>query len=429
MPNSRDLPVKWSRNLTIYEVNLRQYTASGTFREFATHLPRLQKLGVGILWFMPIQPAGIEKRKGTRGSYYCISDYMSVDPAYGTLGEFKELVSAIHQMGMHVILDWVAIHTSWDHQLTKTNPEFYKLDDKGAFKPPVTDWSDVIHLNYDNPAVAQYMIKAMQFWLHETDIDGFRCDMANLVPLSFWQNARMELERIKPIFMLAEAEQRELLSGAFDAIYNWRLFHTFNRIASGENSSWDLYSMLNYEIYAFPSSAYQMLFISNHDENSWNGSELERLGQGLEAFAVLYFTLTGIPMIYSGQEAGLSKRLLFFDKDEIEWKEDKMFPLYQKLISLKKRNRALWSGPYGGVLRRIETRNSGNVFAFMREVAGNKVIVMLNLSKHEQFAHLSVDNLPGYYKDIFADTQVELFDNHYFVLKPWEYRVFEFFTA
>lgn len=425
MPNSRDLPVKWSQNLTIYEVNLRQYTPSGTFREFETHLPRLRELGVGILYFMPVHPIGVKNRKGTLGSYFSVRDHFSVDPEYGTFGEFKQLVRKIHELGMYVILDWVVNHTSWDNQLTLSNPEFYLPGKISGNSLSMAELSDVIELNTGIPAVQEYMVKAMQYWLREADIDGFRCDMANHVPLEFWQKVRSELERIKPVFMLAEAEQRELLNGAFDAVYNWNILHVINRIARGESSTWDLSSLLDREVFGFPANAYQMLFISNHDENSWNGSELERLTFGLEAFAVLYFTLTGIPLLYSGQEAGLERRLPFFEKDQIEWKEDKMFGVYQTLISLKKRNRALWSGPYGGVLRRIDTRNGGNVFAFMREVAGNKVVVVINLSSCAQFAHLSVDNLPGYYTDVFSGVRYELHDNHYLSPGPWEFRVFE----
>jgi glycosidase len=429
MPKTRDIPVEWSKNLTIYEVNLRQFTDSGSFKEFEGHLPRLKELGVGILWFMPLHPIGEVNRKGELGSYYSVKDYFSVDPIYGTLKEFRRLVAKIHNLGMFVIIDWVANHTSCDNSLTVSNPEFYTLDDEGRFRSPIPEWSDVLDLNYQKPEVHRFMIDAMKYWLTETDIDGFRCDMAKLIPLEFWQNARLELEKVKPVFMLAEAENHEMLNGAFDSVYNWNIYHTMNSIARGESSVWNLNSMLNSEIFGFPANGYQMLFSSNHDENAWNGSELERLHFGLEAFTVLYFTLTGIPLIYNGQEAGNQKRLKFFEKDQIEWKVDKMFALYQSLISLKKRNRALWSGPYGGVFRRIETKNGGNVMAYMRELAGNKVVVVLNLSGQEQFAHLSVDNLPGFYNDFFTGNQVELYDNFYLSLEPWTYRIFEFYAG
>lgn len=420
---SKNLPVEWSRNLTIYEVNLRQFTKSGTFREFETHLPRLKQLGVGILWFMPLQPIGVKERKGTLGSYYSIQDYTAVDPYYGTMDEFISLVDKIHSMGLYVILDWVANHTSWDNKLTLSNPEFYTKDEDGGFRPPFPEWGDVIKLDYDNPDVRVYMVDAMKFWLQNTGIDGFRCDMANLVPTDFWQYARKELDKVKPVFMLAEAEQRELLYGAFDTIYNWNIFHTLDHIAKGEKSVWDLTSQIDKEIYQFPTHAYQMMFISNHDENSWNGSELERLGSGLEAFAVLYFTLTGIPLIYSGQEAGNHKRISFFEKDEIEWKDDKMFPLYQKLTELKKNTEAIWSGPYGGDLIILDTRNGWNTISYIRQRGDSRILAVINLSGTDQYAHLHDTRLEGYYNDIFTDEKYTIFDDYYFNLKPWEYKI------
>jgi cyclomaltodextrinase / maltogenic alpha-amylase / neopullulanase len=420
---SKNLPVEWSRNLTIYEVNLRQYTKSGTFKEFETHLPRLKQLGVGILWFMPLQPIGVQERKGTLGSYYSIQDYTAVDPLYGTMDEFISLVERIHSMGMYVILDWVANHTAWDNNLTISNPDFYTKDENGSFKPPFPEWADVIKLDYDNPAVRHFMVDAMKFWLEKTSIDGFRCDMANLVPTDFWQYARKELDKVKPVFMLAEAEHKELLYGAFDAIYNWNIFHTMDHIAKGEKSVWDLTSQIDREIYQFPSHAYQMMFISNHDENSWNGSELERLGSGLEAFAVLYFTLTGIPLIYSGQEAGNARRISFFEKDEIEWKDDKMFPLYQKLAELKKNTEAIWSGPYGGELIVLDTRNGWNTISYIRQKGDSRLFAVINLSGHDQFVHLHDERLEGYYSDIITDEKYTIFDDYYFNLKPWEYKI------
>lgn len=426
MPKRKDMPVSWSKNLSIYEVNLRQYTAEGTIAAFREHLPRLKELGAGILYFMPLHPIGQKNKKGGLGSYYSVSDYFSVHPDYGTIDEFRDLVTEIHGLGMYVITDWVANHTSWDNPLLAEHPEFYSKDRHGNFRSPHPEWSDVVDLDYNNHALREFMIHAMKFWVEKTGIDGFRCDMAKMVPLDFWQEARAELETIKPLFMLAEADQHDLLNGAFDVLYNWNLYHVMNSIAREESSVWNLNGMINSEVLDFPAKGYQMLFISNHDENSWNGSELERLHYGLEAFTVLYFTLTGIPLIYSGQEAGNPKRLRFFEKDEIEWKDDKMFTLLQQLIQLKKRNMALWNGPYGGGFTRISTRNDGNIMAFMRELAGNKVVAILNLSSYEQFAHLSAGNLPGYYTNVFTGEKTELFDNHYCKLNPWEYRLLEY---
>lgn len=420
---SKNLPVEWSKNLTIYEVNLRQYTESGTFKEFETHLPRLKQLGVGILWFMPIQPIGEKERKGSLGSYYSIKDYLAVDPQYGSMEEFISLVKKIHELGMYVILDWVANHTAWDNELTISNPEFYTKDAIGGFKPPFPEWADVIDLDYNNQELRKYMVSAMKFWIEKTGIDGFRCDMANLVPTDFWEHARKELDKVKPVFMLAEAEQRELIHCAFDAIYNWNIFHTMDHIAAKQKSVWDLTNMIQWEILEFPAHAYQMMFISNHDENSWNGSELERLGAGLEAFVALYFTLTGIPLIYSGQEAGNHKRLSFFEKDQIEWKEDKMFPLYSKLTELKKETEALWNGPYGGELIMLDTSNGANTIAYIREKADSKVICIINLTPYPQFAHLHDPRLEGYYNDMISVEKYTMYDDYYFHLNPWEYKI------
>lgn len=339
------------------------------------------------------------------------------------MDEFISMVRKIHEMGMYVILDWVANHTAWDNILTISNPEFYTKGEDGGFIPPFPEWADVIKLDYSNQEMRDYMVNAMKFWLEKADIDGFRCDMANLVPTDFWQYARPQLDRVKSVFMLAEAEQRELLYGAFDALYNWNIFHTLDNIAQGKKSVWDLTSMVQWEIQQYPAHAYQMMFISNHDENSWNGSELERLGYGLEAFVALYFTLTGIPLIYTGQEAGNHKRISFFEKDEIEWKVDKMFPLYSKLTKLKKETEALWSGPYGGNLMMLDTRNGWNTIAYIRQKGESKVLVVINLSGNDQFAHLHDERLQGYYSDIINDAKYTIYDDYYFNLKPWEYLV------
>lgn len=415
-------PLEWSKNLAMYEVNLRQYTVGGTFHEFADHLPRLAELGVGILWFMPIQPVGKLNRKGALGSYYSISDYTVVDPAYGTLDEFRELVDRIHAMGMYVLLDWVANHTAWDNVLTVSHPEFYRRNEAGEVFPPFDEWGDVIGLDYNNPNLRKYMSAAMQFWLTETGIDGFRCDMANLVPVDFWEQARCQLDKTKPVFMLAEAEQRDMLNEAFDVIYNWNFLHLMNGMAQGQRSVADLDAMLHFEIEQFPTDSYQLLFTSNHDENSWNGSEIERLHYGLEAFTVLCFTLTGIPLIYSGQEAGNYRRLNFFDKDEITWKQDKMFALFQRLIYLKKTSPALWSGSYGGDFTRLSSA-SPDVFAFSRSKENNHIVVVINFSAESKHAELA--GLPsGNFMDFFNGGHAALINGISLELQPWEYRVF-----
>ncbi|HUX60798.1 MAG TPA: alpha-amylase family glycosyl hydrolase, partial [Ignavibacteriaceae bacterium] len=269
---------EWSKNATIYEVNVRQYTPEGTFNAFAKHLPELKKMGVKILWIMPINPIGIENRKGTLGSYYSVRDYKAINPEFGTLQDFKNLVDKIHKMGMHVIIDWVANHTSWDNKLTKTNPDFYKHDSLGNFVAPVKDWSDVIALNYNNPKLWDYMEGAMEYWVKNCNIDGFRCDVASMVPVPFWNFARKELDKIKPVFMLAESENPDLHEHAFDMTYSWEYFSIIKNIAKDKMNVKDLDAYFKKDNEQFNPDAYRMVFTTNHDENSWNGSLEETFG-------------------------------------------------------------------------------------------------------------------------------------------------------
>ena len=225
---------EWSRNSVIYEVNLRQYTPEGTFKAFEQHLPRLKELGVDILWLMPINPIGITNRKGILGSCYSIKDYLAVNPDFGTMDDFKNLVNRAHSLGMKVIIDWVANHSSWDNNLITEHPEWYTHDSTGKIISPNADWTDVADLDYSQPGIREYMKDAMIFWIKETDIDGFRCDMAGMVPVDFWNNAVPVIKKVKPVFMIAEWDTPEMHDTAFDMTYGWELFHLMNSIARGE---------------------------------------------------------------------------------------------------------------------------------------------------------------------------------------------------
>jgi len=411
----------WVTGQTIYEVNLRQYTKSGTFREFELHLPRLKELGVGILWFMPIFPIGVKNRKGTLGSYYSISDYTAINPEFGTLEEFKALVQKIHKLGMRVIIDWVANHTAWDHHWTIDHPEYYSKDKKGVFKPPVEDWEDVIHLNYKNPDLWDEMISEMSFWLKEADIDGFRCDMAHLVQTPFWNEARKQLDKIKPIYMLAESQNHDLLEYAFDTIYNWKLLHEMNEVAAEKSNAKNLLDLALNELHYLPDGASFLNFTSNHDENSWQGSAIERLHYFLEPLSVLTFLLPGIPLIYSGQESGNYRRLKFFDKDEIEWKEDKMFGLYKKLAHLKNSHPFLKEETS---IHPIQTDAISSILAFRISKADEKVIALLNLSDTETAFYLKCENLnDNKFANLLNETNVQYSCHQQFSLKPYDYLV------
>ncbi|PIE86166.1 MAG: alpha-amylase [Bacteroidia bacterium] len=417
-------PLEWSKNLTMYEVNLRQYSEKGDFKSFEDDLPRLKKLGVGIIWFMPIFPVGKKNRKGKLGSQYSVRNYHKIYSGYGTLAAFKRLVKKIHKEGMYVLMDWVANHTAWDHHWTKEKPEFYVKDEDGNIVSPNQDWTDVAKLDFENRDLWEAMADEMLYWIKNTGIDGFRCDMAHLVPTEFWNFIREKLDEEKKVLMLAESENRDLLEKAFDMEYNWNLHHLFNAIAKNEKCVWDIDHALQNEIYDFPTEKSQLLFTSNHDENSWQGAAVQRLGLGLEPLNVLAFTMDGMPLIYNGQEAGLYKKLSFFEKDPIPWQEDKMFAFYQKLIQLRKKNPALWSGVYGGKLQRVYTEVGHAIFAFVRKKEGEKVVVITNLSHDYHEFTLQGDAYNGIFTDVFAETEIALHENFRMGLQPWEYKVY-----
>jgi glycosidase len=382
-------------------------------------------MGVGILWFMPIHPIGEKNRKGTLGSYYSIKDYYGVNPEFGTLDEFRALVEKIHDMGMYVIIDWVANHSAWDNPLTETHPDWYMRDNYGNFKPPVADWWDVIHLDFRNYNLRRYMIDVMKFWVEDVGIDGFRCDVAGMVPLDFWETARAELEAIRPVFMLAEWESPAAHRAAFDMTYSWDLAGTMNNIGGNKATADAIDAYLGREGRSYKRDDFRMLFTTNHDENSWNGTVFERLGGGVEAFAVLSATLPGMPLIYSGQEAGLNKRLDFFEKDEIPWGAYRYQPLYTALLGLKRRNRALWNGEAGGLLERVYTSDDKSVFAFVREKHGDGIFAVFNLSGLPQTVTLQGNAYSGQYRDVFSREVVTFAPDADMVLGAWSYRLFE----
>ncbi|NMM50429.1 alpha-amylase family glycosyl hydrolase [Marinigracilibium pacificum] len=411
-----------AKDYSIYEVNIRQYTPEGTFNAFIPHMERLRKMGVDILWLMPVQPIGIENRKGPEegslGSYYSIRDYTAVNENFGTIDDFKNLVQKAHELDMIVILDWVANHTAFDHHWTKENPDFYNRDEEGNLIPPMgTDWTDVADLNYDNKELHNAMRDEMAWWITETDIDGFRCDVAHEVPMDFWNPAVDSLQKVKNIFMLAESDTPEMHDSAFHMTYGWGFHALSNRIAKGENKASDIAEFLNKDQQNYGDKAFRMNFTSNHDENSWNGTVFERYGDGVKTYAVLMSTVQGMPLIYSGQEAGLNKRLEFFVKDTIDWSDLKYEEFYTKLLKLKKDNPALFNGEFGGVAEFLDFDNE-NVIAFQRTKDGNTVTVILNLSESSQEIKVP-DNLVGTHTDYMSGSEFELTNEA--TLDSWAY--------
>ncbi|GAA4045205.1 alpha-amylase family glycosyl hydrolase [Hymenobacter glaciei] len=388
---------KWARHASIYQVNVRQYTPQGTLRAAEVDLPRLQAMGVGILWLMPINPIGRSHRKGTLGSAYSVRDYRAVNPELGTLADLQHYVATAHQLGMHVILDWVANHTAWDSNLTTEHPDWFTRDAKGNFRPPVADWQDVIDLDYTKPALRRYMTESMAYWVRTAGLDGFRCDVAGLVPTDFWNTTRAELEKIKPVFMLAEWDElfpptfiskqefdphTRLLEKAFDAAYALRLHGLLDSLGRQQKPTAELAHYRAAERKLYPAGTNLMTFTSTHDINAWDGSEYERLGQNALPEAVLTTLWPGIPMLYNGQEAAMQRRLRFFDKDTIPWNGYPLQDFYTKLLQLKKQHPALANFDAEAAFRLLPS--PPQTVAFERRKGSAAVVVMVNLSDKPQ---------------------------------------------
>lgn len=415
---------QWAYDASIYEVNIRQFTPEGTFKAFQKHLPQIKKLGVGIIWLMPINPIGEKNRKGTLGSYYSIKNYEEINPEFGTKKDFKELVNEIHKLGMHVIVDWVANHTAWDNPWVTSHPEFYTRDSLGNFVAPVPDWADVIDLNYDNKDLWKEMIKALKYWVKDFNIDGYRCDVAGMVPIEFWNEARKQIDKIKPVFMLAEWESPEMHFKAFNMTYDWEMYKTMNEVYKGGKNAEDIKKQIEKDDSLYPANAFRMQFTSNHDENSWNGTEFERLGDAAEMFGALTYVIPGMPLIYNGQEVGFNRRLQFFEKDSIDWKESKFFDLYKNLNELKKKNQALWNGKEGGKIKFISTEDDKEILSFIRNRNNEKVFAVFNLSSNRKSIKISSKLIKGNYFDFSSGQKITIDNNYQITLKPWSFKIF-----
>lgn len=413
--------VSWAQDANIYEVNIRQYTSEGTFNAFAKHLSRLKNMGVKILWLMPVTPISIEKRQGTLGSYYACSSYTEINPEFGTMDDFKNLVHAVHELDMKLIIDWVANHTGYDHHWTTEHPEFYIKDDAGNFTEK-NGWKDVIDLKYDNNEMRNAMIAAMKFWVDECDIDGFRCDMAHLVPLDFWRNARTACDALKELFWLAESDDTAYLN-VFDVSYAWAWMHASEKLLKGETTLKNMVNvLLNYEKEK-PFS--KLFFTSNHDENSWNGTENEKYGVAAKAFAIFCAVWPGMQLIYSGQELPNNKRLKFFDKDEIEWGAETpaLQGFYETLLQLRIKNKALHSN---ASLKILSSENSNDIFSFMLSNDENKLLALFNFSA-EGRKNISLTHplLKDKFTNIFSGLEFDFNETESFELQQWDALIYQ----
>ena len=418
----------WSYSAVLYELNIRQFTSEGTFNAAIERLPFLRSIGIDAIWLMPIYPIGLEGRKGSLGSYYSISDYKGVNPEFGTAEDFRAFVSAAHAMGIKILLDWVANHTARDARWISERPaDWYERDEQGVAKVP-WDWTDTAKLNYANHDVWLGEIDAMRYWVEEFGVDGFRCDMAMLVPIEFWQEASEELHKIKSdIFMLAEAEEDNLFDRAFNMSYQWNVHHIMVDIAKGARRVWDLRNAIHSERQRYPREAMRMNFTSNHDENSWSGSEQSRFGASLEVMTALTFLMPStMPLIYTGQEVGYDHSFEFFERDAIpaeEYRENRTTELYRRLIALKHKERALDAGERGGDMIEIDNNAKDCMIILVREVGDSRVVAILNLSPYTIHADFNTGIYAGTYRDALSGERVELSEHVERDIAPWHYQI------
>lgn len=417
--------VPWARDAVIYELNTRHFTKEGTFRAAQRQLPRLKKMGVDIVWLMPVHPIGQKNRKGTLGSPYSVKDYFGVNPEFGTLADLKAFVAAAHRQGMKVILDLVANHTAWDNPWVTQHPDWYERDWKGDYHPtPWWDWSDIIDLDYSKPGVRREMTRAMVHWLKVADIDGYRADVAGYVPTDFWENAREEMEAVKPVFMLGEWQERDLHRRAFDATYAWDWWTTMHNIAQGKADATALYGFYSGNESAWPLAAMRMMFTENHDKNAWEATQYEAFGQGLPAAIALSFVGEGIPLIHNGQEACNERRLTFFEKDLIDWaKPCQLDEVFTNLAALKKANPALHNGRWGARMEKLENSAPKQLFSFIRRKDGNRVVGLFNFSGQPVSAKLSDAHGAGRYRDFTTGKVVTLDTGSTVTLPAWGYQI------
>lgn len=417
----------WDDQAVLYEVNIRQFTPEGTFNAFGNHVERLAQLGVDILWFMPIFPISAEKRKGSLGSYYSVTDFLETNPEFGTKEDFKKLVEKIHANSMKIIIDWVPNHTGWGHVWIKSHPEYYTKDSLGNITDPIDPatgkswgWTDVADLNYDSKEMRQAQIDAMQYWVSDFDVDGFRYDVAHNVPADFWRSVSDTLRRMKSLLLLGESQTPQFRNEeSLDVDYGWNFHHLSNDIAQGKSHAHMIDSFLLHDRLE-NKNGYHIYFTSNHDENSWQGTEFERMKDAVKAMAVLNFTFDGMPLLYTGQEEPLKRRLKFFDKDSIGWKSFAYAPFYKTLFDLKQRNKALANGYNIAPLKKLV--NHQDIYAFKREKDGDAVIVLLNLSGKKQSGELNED-IPEM-QEIFTNKSSGYKKGVKLNLNPWEYRVY-----
>ena len=405
IPNSEVKPIT-ANNRVIYEVNVRNYSSEGNFKGLEKDLPHLKDLGVDILWLMPIHPIGVENREGSLGSPYSVKDYKAVNPDYGTTADFKALIEAAHALNMEIWIDWVANHTSRDHAWIKEHLDYYaEKDGQRPYSPE--NWYDVVQLDYNNANMRAAMIDAMKYWVSEFGIDGYRCDAATFVPLSFWKEARAQVDVVKKITWLCEGDNADYME-AFDYDYAWGFNTAMNNFGSSNNVT----ELVNECEKLFNNTAYRnkgrMVYLTNHDLNAYDGTEFTRYGSSVLPLTVLSFTIYDMPLIYNGQEIGMNKAMSLFDPSPVEWDpSNKIYVnLFQKLTQLKRTQPALEDGTNRGSLKIYPTNNE-KVFVYSRTKGDNEVLVIFNLGKVAVRFKFTEEVPVGQYRDYLNNTYTE----------------------
>lgn len=409
--------VSWANTASIYEVNIRQYTAEGTFKAFEAHLSRIKDMGIDILWLMPITTISQINKKGSLGSYYACSSYTKINPEFGTENDFKDLVNAAQALGMKVIIDWVANHTGRQHEWMTQNPSWFTQDAAGNFTER-NGWDDVVDLNYENKSMRAALIDAMLYWVKQFNLDGFRCDMAHLVPLDFWVEARTSLEQTKKLYWLAECEELAYHQ-VFDTSYAWAWMHATEKVGKGQDGLHEVFNTLH-QYAQYPRGASKLFFTSNHDENSWNGTEYEKYGVAAKAWAVFTHTWNGQPLIYSGQELPNHKRLAFFDKDQIQWTqtEPALHDFYKTLLTARKQYPVLHTGSI------FNLPTNGKIMAYLKQDQTNTALILLNVSEERQKVEVAHEAFKGNFTNLFSGLSFDFKGSSHFELMPGEYIVY-----
>ncbi|MHA6334146.1 alpha-amylase family glycosyl hydrolase [Qipengyuania sp. CAU 1752] len=417
----------WTRDAVLYQINTRHFTPEGTFASAQEQLPRLKELGVDILWLMPIHPIGEKNRKGTLGSPYSVRDYYAVNPEFGTEEEFRAFVDEAHAQGFKVILDLVANHTAWDHPLAEEHPDWYEKTWDGKFRPtPWWDWSDIIDLDWSQPGVREHIGGAMEHWVRDFGIDGYRADVAGYVPVDFWEVMRTRLTAIRPVFMLGEVQQSAWHRAAFDATYAWDWHNTSKSVAQGKGNATSFYGYYAENESLWPREAMRLTYIENHDSNAWEGTMAENYGPALEAMTALSFTGEGLPLIHNGMEACNAKRLEFFERDPINWDQGKdchYGELLKDLIAFRDANPALHNGKWGARMHKVGNSAPEQLFGWVRQQGGNTVVGLFNMSAKPVTATLSDGIAAGRYTAFREDAPVTLAAGDTVELPAWGFRL------